>query len=65
MGPIADELGVEQGCVNSGDFYKMYSKPQLELAQTSQLGVPLARDIVISAIGQADDTVHVSNNIHT
>ena len=64
MGPINDELGVEQGGVNSGDFYKIYAKPQLQMAHDSKLGVSLSRDITISAIGQADDTLLVSNNIH-
>ena len=65
MGPIADEVGVEQGGVNSGDFYKIYGKSQLELAQDSSLGVHLTKDIVISAIGQADDTVLISNDLHS
>ena len=65
MGPIHDELGVEQGGVNSGDFYKIYAKSQLQMAQSSQLGVKLAKDLVISAIGQADDTLLVSNNLHS
>ena len=34
------------------------------LAQDSQLGVKLARDIVISGIGQADDTALMSNSLH-
>ena len=29
MGPISDQLGVEQGGVNSGDLYKIYSKSLL------------------------------------
>ena len=65
MGPIHDELGVEQGGVSSGDFYKIYAKNQLQLAQSSNLGVRLARDIIVSAIGQADDVLLVSNNLHS
>ena len=65
MGPICDELGVEQGNVNSGDFYKIYAKSQLQMAQYSNLGVELARDIVVSGIGQADDTLLLSNNLHS
>ena len=65
MGPIRDEIGVEQGGVNSGELYKIYSKPQLQMAQDSNLGVPLAPGIVISALGQADDTVLVSNDLHS
>lgn len=64
MGPITDQQGVEQGGVNSSDFYKIYSKSQLQIAQNSKLGVPLSRKLVVSAIGQADDTALVSNNLH-
>ena len=41
MGPIHDELGLEQGGSNSSDFYKIYGKEQLSLAQDSKLGVNL------------------------
>ena len=64
MGPIDDGKGVEQGGVNSGDYYKIFGKPQLELAQSSKLGVPLPGNLTVSGIGQADDTLLVSNNIH-
>ena len=64
MGPICDQLGVEQGGVNSGDFYKIYGKSQLQMAQNSSLGVALAPDLTISGISQADDTLLVSNNLH-
>ena len=65
MGPVADERGLEQGGVSSSELYKVFGKEQLTMAQHSQLGVPLAdsEDLVISAIGQADDTLLVSNNI--
>ena len=65
MGPIDDEVGLEQGGVNSGDVYKIFSKPQLQMAQDSRLGVQLCRNLNISAIGQADDTVLFSNNINS
>ena len=65
MGPISDQKGVEQGGVNSGDFYKIFGKSQLQLAQDSGLGVKLARNLVISSIGQADDTLLVSNSLHS
>ena len=35
------------------------------MAQDSLLGVNLTRDIAVAAIGQADDTVLVSNNLHS
>ena len=62
MGPIHDELGLEQGGVNSSDFYKIFGKEQLHLAQRSELGVKM-KNLTISAIGQADDTVLISNSI--
>ena len=37
MGPIADERGLEQGSVNSSDFYKIFGKDQLDSAQQSGL----------------------------
>ena len=64
MGPIKDELGVEQGGANSGDYYKIFGKEQLTMAQSSGLGIPLGPD-TISAIGDADDTVLISNCLHS
>ena len=63
MGPICDEQGLEQGGVNSSDLYKIYGREQLKLAEDSRLGVKLG-NLVISGIGQADDTVLVSNDLH-
>ena len=65
MGPISDEVGVEQGGVNSGDYYKIYGRNEHMMAQQSGLGVKLSRDLVISVIGQADDTALVSNKLHS
>ena len=65
MGPIHYERGVEQGGVNSSDFYKIFGKEQLSTAQESKLGVPLGRNLTISGIGQADDTDLLSNSIHS
>ena len=57
--------GVEQGGQHSSDLYKVFNNSQLELAQDSKLGVDLGGkdDLVISAIGQADDVCLVSNDI--
>ena len=63
MGPIRDERGLEQGGVNSSDFYKIFGKDQLVTAQQSGLGVGLGV-ITVAAIGQADDTALVSNDIN-
>ena len=63
MGPIYDLWGLEQGGKNFSDFYKVYNNDQINTAQESNLGVPLGGDLVISAIGQADDIALVSNDI--
>ena len=60
MGPIDDECGVEQGGINSSEFYKIYNNEQINTAQASRFGVELG-PVVISAIGQADDVVLLSN----
>ena len=60
MGPIDDECGVEQGGINSSEFYKIYNNEQINNAQASRFGVELG-PVVISAIGQADDVVLLSN----
>ena len=62
MGPIYNQQGLEQGGKNSSDFYKIFGKEQLSLAQNSELGVKMG-NITISAIGQADDTLSISNDI--
>ena len=62
MGPVQDQQGLEQGGVSSSDLYKIFGKEQLTMAQDSNLGVPFG-DSTISAVGQADDTALVSNNL--
>ena len=62
-GPIHDELGLEQGGVSSSDGYKLYSNELLVTAQESELGVDMGGNLVLSAVGQADDTVLMSNDI--
>ena len=63
-GPIFDEHGVEQGNINSSDYYKIYNNPLLEIMQASKQGVFLGNKLTISGIGQADDVVAASNNIY-
>ena len=63
MGPIKDQLGVEQGGPNSSEFYKVYNNEQLTTAQHSELGTTVLGEPV-AAIGQADDTALVSNDIN-
>ena len=63
MGPIYDQRSLEQGGPSSSDLYKIFGKEQLETSQASELGVKLGNK-TISGIGLADDTLHVSNNIH-
>ena len=64
MGPAGDTTGFEQGGVNSSDFYKLYNNEQLKSAQDSKLGVNIGSG-VISAIGQADDVLLVSESLHS
>ena len=63
MGPAKDDAGFEQGGINSSDFYKMYNNEQLVTAQSSELGVDVG-SAVISAVGQADDVMLLSNDIY-
>ena len=63
MGPICDTLGVEQGGCLSDRLYKLANNEQLNVAHQSELGVSV-NGIVISAIGQADDTCLLSDCIH-
>ena len=54
MGPIRDSRGVEQGGVNSDNFYKMVNNEQVQTSQDSELGVTIG-DITVSCVAQADD----------
>ena len=63
MGPINDTLGVEQGGCLSDRLYKLANNEQITVAQQSQLGVSL-NNVVVSAIGQADDTCLISDCLH-
>ena len=63
VGPIHDQQGLEQGGVSSSDCYKIYNNELLNQAQDSKLGINLGGSLVVSAIGQADDTVLVSNDL--
>ena len=62
MGPILDLLGVEQGGCLSDRLYKLANNEQLSVAQQSQLGLHFS-GVVVSAIGQADDSCLVSDCI--
>ena len=64
MGPVQDDLGLEQGAICSSDFYKLYNNDQLKDAQSSGLGVDMGSSVV-GAVGQADDIVLVGNDIHS
>ena len=63
-GPIQDEQGVEQGGISSSDLYKIYNNELLSTAQQSKLGVHMGNSLVVSAVGQADDSVLISNDIN-
>ena len=62
MGPIADKCGVEQGGILSDRQYKLANNEQLKTTQQSELGISM-NGIWISSIGQADDTLLVSDSI--
>ena len=63
MGPAVDLTGFEQGGINSSNYYKLYNNIQLIMAQSSHLGADIG-SAVISAVGQADDIILISNDIH-
>ena len=63
MGPINDELGVEQGGPNSSEHYKVYNNEQMTVAQSSGFGT-FIKNVHIAAIGQADDTALVANDVN-
>ena len=63
MGPAEDLTGFEQGGINSSDYYKLYNNIQLITAQSSHLGADIG-SAVISAVGQADDVILMSNDIN-
>ena len=62
MGPILDDLGLEQGGPNSSEFYKIYNNEQLSSAQLSAFGACIG-NVPVFAIGQADYTALVSHDI--
>ena len=63
MGPIHDQLGVEQGGVNSDKLYKLANNCQLKVAQQSCLGAGIG-SMVVSSIGLADDSVLLANSVY-
>ena len=63
MGPIYDELGLEQGGPSSSEFYQIYKNEQLSSAQRSGLGTGIA-GITLASVGLADDTALASNDLH-
>ena len=63
VGPVYDELGLEQGGISSSDGYKIYNNELLELVQNSELGVQMGDHLVLSGVGQADDTGLLANDL--
>ena len=63
MGPIKDELGLEQGGPNSSEMYKIYNNEQLTTAHESSFGTTIS-GISVASVGQADDTALISNDIN-
>ena len=64
VGPIHDEKGLEQGGLSSSDCYKLYNNECLKVMQKSGLGVKMGENLVVSCVGQADDTVLLANDVH-
>ena len=72
MGKIHDSVGVEQGGLLSDRLFRLVGNNQLVSAKQSNLGVKMIypnhpeahtmQPLIISAIGQADDTALFSNN---
>ena len=60
MGPIHDQIGLEQWGKNSDKFNKLCTNSQLHVAQLSGLGVDIGGNIIVASIGQADDVVLLS-----
>ena len=63
MGPINDELGLEQGGCTSSEAYKVYNNDLLKTLQDSEQGVDMGNGLVVSGVGQADDIALMSNDI--
>ena len=63
MGPVKDTMGVEQGGPNSSDQYKLYNNEQFTTAEQSRFGIDIG-PFTVSSIGQADDSVLISTDIH-
>ena len=63
MGPIVDQLGLEQGGKLSSDEWKIYNNEQLTTPQETDFGISIG-DVHVAAIGQADDCVLVSSDLH-
>ena len=63
MGPIIDEIGLEQGGKNSTELWKVYNNEQLNVPQQTDFGVDIA-DVHVASIGRADDCVLLSTDLH-
>ena len=62
-GPIHDQQGIEQGRPNSLEEYKLYNNEQRDTAQDSMFGIKMG-SMTVSCVGQADDSVLLSHDIH-
>ena len=51
---MGQDNGVEQGGVNSDRLYKLDNNEELEVTQTSSLGLVMG-DVHVASVGQADD----------
>ena len=59
VGPIHSE----QGGISPSDCYKLFNNEMFDLVQSSNLGADIGENLVLSAVGQADDTALLSNEL--
>ena len=59
MGPIQDQVGVEQGGAASSDLFQLVNNQELMVTNSSGLGLDMGA-VSIAAIGQADDVALLS-----
>ena len=63
MGPVKDTMGVEQGGPNSRNQPKLCNNEQFTTSEQSRFGIEIC-PFPGSSIGQADDSVLISTDIH-
>ena len=59
MGPINDQVGVEQGGVSSGDLFQLVNGEELKVTNSAGLGLNMG-GVSLGSIGVADDVALIS-----